>query len=86
MHCLLERVLLRRTNNILIAATQINPRQRSGVFAVGDHPEEDGIIGGSVYVRLWTGIAEADTLTDDLPPQTLITAFYFEDTLPYSWR
>lgn len=76
---------MRRTKFTIDADNRINPRQRSGVFEIGSHPEEDGVLESCVFPALWTGIADIDTITDDIPPSTAIVHFYFAETMLFYW-
>jgi len=76
---------LRRTKVFIDSNNTLNPRKVDGIFTIGEHPENDGKVGGSTFQRLWTAIADIDTLTDDLPPQTIMPHFYFHETMPFFW-
>jgi len=76
---------LRRERSTIDSKLAINPRQNTGVFTIGAHPEEDGKVGACSFVRLWTGVECIDTLTDDLPPSTVFPLFYFAEVMPFFW-
>ena len=76
---------MRRPNTLVFATKPVNTGGASGVFTVGGDPENDGIIGGATYVALWSGVAEADTVVDILPPQSPLMPMYFDESYMYKW-
>jgi hypothetical protein len=76
---------LRRNKYIIDSDNRINPLNRSGVFSVGGHPEDDGVLESCAFTTLWTGIADIDTITDYLPPSNALVPFYFAESMPFYW-
>jgi len=76
---------VRRVRNTVYVDAAHNLAQKPGVFSIDAAPDDNGILGDSTYIQNWFGMADINGILDVLPPPTILTTIWFDDSVTYKW-